>query len=60
MKCDLKAFINVHIRHTKKETEQQSVDEVYGNNNLNHRQKEAPSRPSTNGVRYTETVSSAG
>lgn len=31
-----------------------------GNNNLNHRQKEAPSRPSTNGVRCTETVSSAG
>lgn len=31
-----------------------------GNNNLNHRQKEVPSRPSTNGVRCTETVSSAG
>lgn len=30
-----------------------------GNNNLNHRQKEAPSRPSPNGVRCTETVSSA-
>lgn len=29
MKCDLKAFINVHIGHTKTETEQQSVDEVY-------------------------------